>query len=67
MTKPPAVDEWRVLGVRSIYESKWIKLSLAEVELPSGQHFEQTGPHALSAPLPSRCAIMGYPYGGVAT
>ena len=49
MTKPPAVDEWRVLGVRSIYESKWIKLSLAEVELPSGQHFEQTGPHALSA------------------
>lgn len=36
-----------VLGVRSTHESKSIKLSLAEVELLSGQHLEQTGPPAL--------------------
>jgi hypothetical protein len=35
MAKPPVDEQWQVLSVRSIYESKWIKLSLAEVKLVS--------------------------------
>lgn len=55
MTKSPADDEWRVLGVRSIYESKWIKLSLAEVELPSGQHFEH---HTVTMPAAAMAVVI---------
>jgi len=55
MTKPPAGDEWRVLGVRSIYESRWIKLRLAEVELPSGQHFEH---HTVTMPAAAMAVVI---------
>ena len=40
MAATPAEDAWRVLGSRPLYESRWVSLSLTEVELPSGQHFE---------------------------
>lgn len=55
MTKPPVGDEWRVLAVRSIYESKWIKLNLAEVELPSGQHFEH---HTVTMPAAAMAVVI---------
>ena len=47
MTDGPREDRWRVRGVRSIYESKWVSLGLADVELPSGQRFEH---HTVSMP-----------------
>ena len=54
MTKPSAGEQWRVLGVRSIYESKWIKLSLAEVELPSGRRFEH---HTVTMPAALKVTV----------
>jgi 8-oxo-dGTP pyrophosphatase MutT (NUDIX family) len=32
--------QWRVHGERSVYESRWVQLSLVDVELPDGQRFE---------------------------
>jgi hypothetical protein len=40
-----------VLGVRSIYESKWNKLGLADIALPSGRHFEH---HTVTMPAGPR-------------
>jgi 8-oxo-dGTP pyrophosphatase MutT (NUDIX family) len=31
---------WHVHGERSLYESEWVRLSLVDVELPSGRRFE---------------------------
>lgn len=32
--------EWHVHGERGLYESKWVQLLLADVELPDGERFE---------------------------
>lgn len=32
---------WQVHGRRWLYESRWVQLGLADVELPDGQRFEQ--------------------------
>lgn len=32
--------QWQVHGERSLYESRWLKLDLVDVELPDGQRFE---------------------------
>jgi 8-oxo-dGTP pyrophosphatase MutT (NUDIX family) len=32
--------QWKVHGERPIYTSKWVNLSLVDVELPDGQRFE---------------------------
>lgn len=32
--------EWTVHGTRRLYESRWVKLELVDVELPDGQRFE---------------------------
>jgi len=55
MTQPAAGEEWRVLAVRSIYENKWIQLRLAEVELPSGQHFEH---HTVTMPAAAMAVVI---------
>ena len=31
---------WKVHGERPLYESNWVRLTLADVELPDGQRFE---------------------------
>lgn len=31
---------WRVHGERPLYESRWVELALADVELPGGERFE---------------------------
>ena len=31
---------WHVHGERSLYDSEWVRLSLVDVELPSGRRFE---------------------------
>lgn len=34
------MSEWRVYGERTLYESRWLRLLLTDVELPDGQRFE---------------------------
>ena len=31
---------WHVHGERSLYDSEWVRLSLVDIELPSGRRFE---------------------------
>lgn len=50
----PADAEWQVLGRRTVYDSKWIRLEMAEVQLPSGQHFEH---HTVTMP-PAAMAVV---------
>ena len=40
--KPTAGDdtEWQVHGRRTLYDSPWVQLELADVELPNGERFE---------------------------
>ena len=47
-------EEWKVLGFRPVYESRWVKLEMAEVQLPSGQHFEH---HKVTMP-PAAMAVV---------
>lgn len=48
-------EEWQVLGVRSVYESRWVKLEMAEVQLPSGQHFEH---HKVTMPAAAMAVVL---------
>ncbi len=47
--------EWKVLGFRPVYDSKWIKLEMAEVTLPSGQHFEH---HKVTMPAAAMAVVL---------
>jgi len=40
MEEPDLHGAWRVHGTRPLYESRWLSLDLADVELPSGERFE---------------------------
>lgn len=40
MEQPEKAGEWLVHGKRSIYESEWIKVGLADITVPSGERFE---------------------------
>lgn len=51
----PAEGEWRVLGERSLYKSPWVELSLTEVELPSGRHFEH---HTIRMPAAAVSVVL---------
>ena len=46
---------WQVLGLRPVYDSKWIKLEMAEVKLPSGQHFEH---HKVTMPAAAMAVVI---------
>lgn len=54
MGEESSPQEWRVLGHRPIYSSRWIDLSLTEVELPSGRRFEH---HTVKLP-PAAVAVV---------
>jgi len=54
MPVPHESEEWKVLGFRPVYESRWVKLEMAEVQLPSGQHFEH---HKVTMP-PAAMAVV---------
>src|SRR4030088_2797891 len=41
---------WTVHGERPLYESEWVNLCLADVELPDGDRFEH---HLIRAPRPA--------------
>ncbi|WP_243790170.1 NUDIX hydrolase [Saccharopolyspora gloriosae] len=40
MEQPEKTGEWVVHGKRSIYESEWVKVGLADITVPSGERFE---------------------------
>ena len=55
MPESPPGDEWQVIGVRPVYDSKWVRLELAEVQLPSGQHFEH---HKVTMPAAAMTVVL---------
>ena len=55
MPESPVGDEWQVIGVRPVYDSKWVRLELAEVQLPSGQHFEH---HKVTMPAAAMAVVL---------
>jgi DNA-binding transcriptional regulator YhcF (GntR family)/8-oxo-dGTP pyrophosphatase MutT (NUDIX family) len=48
-------NEWRVLGTRPIYDSKWISVAKADVVLPSGQRFEH---HVVTMPAAAMTVVI---------
>lgn len=46
---------WTVHGERSLYDSGWINLHLADVELPDGERFEH---HVIRMPLPAAGTVV---------
>jgi 8-oxo-dGTP pyrophosphatase MutT (NUDIX family) len=53
---------WTVHGERRLYESEWVNLCLADVELPGGQRFEH---HLIRAPQPAVGTVVLDPDRGV--
>jgi 8-oxo-dGTP pyrophosphatase MutT (NUDIX family) len=59
VTEPSAADsassEWHVLSRRTVYDSPWIQLGLADVVLPSGQRFQH---HTVSMPAAAMSVVL---------
>jgi 8-oxo-dGTP pyrophosphatase MutT (NUDIX family) len=53
---------WRVHGERPIYESDWVSLTLADVELPDGRRFEH---HVVRIPQEAAAVVVHDPERGV--
>jgi 8-oxo-dGTP pyrophosphatase MutT (NUDIX family) len=56
------VTRWRVHGERSVYESDWISLRLADVELPDGRRFDY---HVIRSPRGAAAVVVFDPRLGV--
>ena len=54
--------EWTVHGERSIYDSEWMRLTLVDVELPSGARFEH---HVMRMPSQAAGVVVDDPDRGV--
>lgn len=54
--------EWTVHGERAIYDSEWVRLSLVDVELPSGPRFEH---HVVRMPAHAAGVVLDDPDRGV--
>lgn len=54
--------EWTVHGERTLYDSDWMRLTLVDVELPSGARFEH---HVLRMPAQAAGAVIDDPERGV--
>ena len=59
---------WTLHGERAIYESEWVRLTLADVELPSGPRFEhhvvrlpQGAAGVVVADVPAGMVVAGNP------
>jgi 8-oxo-dGTP pyrophosphatase MutT (NUDIX family) len=46
---------WTVHGERSLYDSEWVRLHLADVELADGKRFEH---HLIRAPMPAAGVVV---------
>lgn len=55
MADAPQPEPWRVHGTRTLYESRWLTLSLTDVELPSGWRFEH---HTLRMPAAAMAVVL---------
>ena len=53
---------WTVHGERSIYESEWVRLVLADVEIPGGERFEH---HVVRMPYQAAGTVVRDPERGV--
>jgi 8-oxo-dGTP pyrophosphatase MutT (NUDIX family) len=53
---------WTVHGERPLYESDWVSLTLADVELPDGRRF---GHHVVRVPQEAAAAVVHDPARGV--
>jgi 8-oxo-dGTP pyrophosphatase MutT (NUDIX family) len=53
---------WTVHGERSLYDSPWMRLTLADVELPSGHRFDH---HVMRTPNHAAGAVVHDPARGV--
>jgi 8-oxo-dGTP pyrophosphatase MutT (NUDIX family) len=53
---------WKVFGERTIYDSPWVRLTLADVELPGGKRFEY---HVVRIPRPAAATVVHEPDRGV--
>jgi 8-oxo-dGTP pyrophosphatase MutT (NUDIX family) len=53
---------WTVHGERSLYDSPWVSLRLADVELPDGERFEH---HLVRLPEPAASCVIEDPARGV--
>jgi 8-oxo-dGTP pyrophosphatase MutT (NUDIX family) len=40
VTEPPEELKWKVHGRRSVYDNRWVKVDLVDVEPPDGSRFE---------------------------
>lgn len=56
------MTRWRVHGERALYQSDWLDLRLADVELPSGIRFEH---HVVRTPRAAAAAVVRDPDRGV--
>jgi 8-oxo-dGDP phosphatase len=53
---------WTVHGERTLYDSDWVRLTLVDVELPSGERFEH---HVVRIPRPASATVVRDPERGV--
>lgn len=56
------MTEWRVHGERALYQSDWLDVRLADVELPSGLRFEH---HVVRTPRAAAATVVRDPSRGV--
>lgn len=54
--------QWTVHGERTLYESDWVRLTLADVEVPGGERFEH---HVVRIPREAAAAVVRDPERGV--
>ena len=54
--------KWTVHGERSLYESPWVTLAVADVELPGGERFEH---HLVRLPEPAASCVIEDPARGI--
>ena len=53
---------WTVHGERTLYDSDWVRLTLADVEVPGGERFEH---HVVRIPREAAAAVVRDPERGV--
>jgi len=53
---------WTVHGERTLYESEWVRLALADVEIPGGRRFEH---HVVRVPRPASGTVVFDPDRGI--
>ena len=53
---------WKVHGERTVYDSDWVRVALADVEVPGGDRFEH---HVVRIPREAAATVVRHPERGV--